>query len=398
MKNKSSNDVICFSQQLKIIDMKYSVTLFLFLVLGCDPTEDGNKTKLIKVDEITFPVSGFASVNPALIQLVESDSGDYLFLYNHVAKNFQYVEFPTGKLIHEVLLRFEGPNNVQGFTGGTLIDQDSIWITFYPPAIGLINFDGDVLLKKRVGNDLFHITTLGATSHRALTKNGKRIFGPQPYFMNHHGMGKEDIRKHQLVYSYDSESDSVQWYDVFYADNYWDQGKKMSEFSWDEREGRLYIAPFYDHEIQVFDMNTGKIVLKKEVISSYINHFDYVNEMPTGMNEAIKNNLEYDRYGTLIYDKYREVFYRIFIPGFEPQEDIPIEDLTLLNRFRSKWGIMILDKDLNLMGEHIFDDFEAYSAANFFVGKKGLYLSMNNLFHPDYEEDRFRYMLMELAP
>ena len=126
--------------------------------------EKQNDIILEKIEEISFPATGFVSNNPGVIYLIESDSGDYLFVYNHVPKTFQYLKFPSGELIHETPLYFDGPHNVQGFTGGRPIGQDSIWITFYPPAIGLINFKGERLSKKKIDNDLFRVTTLGSGS------------------------------------------------------------------------------------------------------------------------------------------------------------------------------------------------------------------------------------------
>lgn len=381
--------------------MRYTFIIILLFILSCEHHDEDTGVALTKVEEITFEAPGFVSINPPLIQLIESDSGDYIFVYNHIAKNFQFIEFPTGKLVHEVPLHFEGPNNVQRFSGGTLTNLDSIWFTFAPLGIGLMNFDGEVIFKRKIENDLFRITSLGTDSSMPLYQDGSKIFGGQPYFMNHHGMGREDIRNHQLVYSYDFRIDSAQWYDIFYPDNYWDLGKKLTDYSWAEREGKIYIAPLYDHEMQVFDMSTGKVTLRKQVKSTAIERFNYVNEMPTGMSgevyqRAAINALKFDRYGMLLFDQYRDVFYRIFIPGFEPAEDTSIENLGLLNRSRSHWGIMVLDKDLKLLKEHIFDDFEAYPHSNFLVGKKGLYVSKNNLFNADYNEDNFRYMILKL--
>lgn len=364
---------------------------------GCDRTpEKQHDIILEKIEEISFPATGFVSINPGVIYLIESDSGDYLFVYNHVPKTFQYLKFPSGELIYETPLYFDGPHNVQGFTGGRPIGQDSIWITFYPPAIGLINFKGELLSKKKIDNDLFRVTTLGTGSQTPLIRHGTKIFGAQPYFMNHHGMDKKDIEKHQLIYSYDYLSDSAQWYDVFYPKDYWDLGKKLTYYSWAEREGKIYIAPYYDHEMQVFDMATEAVAFKKQVKSSTINRFNHVNVLPASPHEAIINTLKSDRYGGLYYDQYRDVFYRIFIPGFEPNENASLEELRHLDKSRKRWGIMVLDKDLNILAEHFFKDFEAYPDANFLVGRKGLYVSMNNLFHPGYEEDRFRHMLMTL--
>lgn len=376
--------------------MRYAIILVLSITIGCGRSIEQRNVSLSKVDEIAFETPGLVFVNPSVMQLVESDSGDYIFLFNHLTKSLQFLAFPTGVLSYEIPIRMEGPDNLRGSTGGTLIGRDSIWITFTPPAIGLLNFDGELILKRKIENDRIPIPILEANLQRPLYWSGSQIFGPQPHFMDHHGMGREDIKKHQLVYSYNYIEDSVEWYDVFYSDDYWDRGKKMAEYSSARREGEIYIAPLYDHEIQIFDISTGTVVGRKTVKSSHVNRFDYINEIPSSIEEADRNSLVHDRYGNLLYDQYRDIFYRIFLPGFEPEEDFPVKDLNMLNWSRPYMGIMILDKDLNILGEHVFNKFEVYTSSNHFVGKEGLYLSMNNLFHPDYDEDVFRYMLLQL--
>ncbi|SHN04074.1 hypothetical protein SAMN04488057_105390 [Cyclobacterium lianum] len=96
----------------------------------------------------------------------------------------------------------------------------------------------------------------------------------------------------------------------------------------------------------------------------------------------------------MIYDPYRDVFYRLTLPAVEYDPDASDEDLNSLNYYRPYTGILLLDKDLNVMGEHTFGPYEVYAEYNFFVGKEGLYLSRNNLFHPDYDEGVFRYLVV----
>jgi hypothetical protein len=60
---------------------------------------------------------------------------------------------------------------------------------------------------------------------------------------------------------------------------------------------------------------------------------------------------------------------------------------------RPYMGVMVLDGDLNVLGEHIFAQFEVFSQWNHFVGENGLYLSMNKVFNPEYNEDELRYLI-----
>ncbi|WP_228527549.1 DUF4221 family protein [Pararhodonellum marinum] len=363
----------------------------------CKNPEKENHIKLIKVKEIELNPHELVFGNPSIVQLIESDSGKYLFLYNHLVKKFQFLDFSNGDLVREVPLDFDGPHGVGGLSGGTLTGKDSIWITFSSPAIGLINFDGKVLLKKKVENTTIPITFLTSDLQRPLIQSKHKIFGLQPYFMNHHGMDPKDIEKHQLLYSYDFIKDEIDWYDVFYPDDYWRNGKKMSDLTWTQRGNKLYLASIFDHQIQVFDISSRKVIETKEVRSRYIRRFDCVNEIPSGVNQGLINRLTFDKYAVLIYDPFRDVFYRFFHPGFELDDEESVEVLRTLNWSRPTMGVMILDKDLNILGEHLFEKNEVYTFSNYFIGEDGLYLSANNHFERDYTDDVFRYVLFNLV-
>src|SRR5690606_7702676 len=96
----------------------------------------------------------------------------------------------------------------------------------------------------------------------------------------------------------------------------------------------------------------------------------------------------------LIYDKYRDLFYKFFVSGYEWEADMRFEELRPLNRFRLYSGLMVLDSSLNVLRQHLFDEFEIHPASSMFVGEKDLYLSRNNENHPDFDKDHFRFMLV----
>ncbi len=367
--------------------------LFLIFFLSCKP--DTSKIQISHSEVITMDISNSVFTNPGTIQLVESDSGNILFLFNGIKKSLQFFEFPKGKLLHEIDVPMEGPDNLRGSTGGTLLAKDSIFFTFSPPAIGLMNFDGKLLFKKEIEDERLNIPLLEANQKRPLFQHQNTIFGAQPHFTDHHRMNAEEIFDHPLIYSFDLDADSLRWYEVYYPPDYWQNGKRRADFSWAKRKKKLYLAPIYHDEIQVFDMHSGEIVMRKPVSSPGISSFQVNNSLPSSTAEADLARLIHDRYGTLLYDRYRDVFYRFFFPGFEPGEKLSAEDLSNLNWSRPYTGITVIDNELNVLGHHLFDSYEVYGHANHFVGKDGLYVSINNEFHPDFDESQLRYRVVQ---
>lgn len=378
---------------MKILIIIVSISL---LIWGCNSQEKKQKWSLKVVDEVVFKANDLIPVNPSNMQFIEADSGNYLFAYNHGVKRYQFIHFGTGEIVKEVPIVSEGPNRVKGTTGWVL-NQDSLWVIGQnPPSFNLLNYKGEVLKSKTFSNPKgpIPINYIILNSYNRFYQLGSKIFGPQTMLQGHHDISKNDLDQYQLVYSYDLKEDTVVWYDVNYSDDYWDAGKKLSDFSWTRRDNELIIASFYDHEIQVMDMETGRVSQKKEAKSSMIDNFYYVNEIPWGKNEGIINSISHDQYGPVLFDPYREVFYRIFIPGHEMEEELPQEALRLLDKSRPFAGVLILDLDLNVIGEHQFETAQIHPTQNMFVGKEGLYLSMNNENHADYDEDHFRYMVV----
>ncbi|WP_236613199.1 MULTISPECIES: DUF4221 family protein [Rhodonellum] len=347
--------------------------------------------------EFSIPINDLASSNPGMISIYDSDSGEHVMIYNHVIKKLQISEFPSGKLKLNIPLEFENEKRNKRFTGGTLIARDSIFVTFFPPSIGMINFEGALMYEEKLPDANYSVSHIGNGSMIPLFKSHGRIYGAQPFLMDHHRMTQEDIQKQQLVYSVSLEGDSSAWHDVFYDAAYWDQGKKLSYFSWAKRGSLIYISPFYDHQIQVFDTKTNKIVEVKEVKSKHVEKFNIVNELPGNEDESVMATLESSQYETFLYDKYRDIFYRMILPAFPSDQKYDIEKLRLMERSRPVTGIMVLDHELNVLTEHIFGPYEIHSSDNFLVGKDGLYVSTNNMNRPDFSDDQMRYKLLKFT-
>lgn len=379
-------------QLKKILTISFLITC----LSGCNE-KDTNRLKIsLSPETLEVPTIDFASSNPGMIHLFDSDSGEHVMIYNHVIKKLQISAFTSGELKLSIPLEFENEKRSRRFTGGTLIGRDSIFVTFYPPALGMINFNGELLWERSLPEGNYAVSHIGNGSMIPLFKSHNRLYGAQPFLMDHHRMSASDIQKQSLVYSASLSTEDATWHEVYYGMDYWEQGKKLSYFSWAKREDMIYIAPFYDHSIQIFDTKTNQVVTIKEVKSKHVEKFNVVNELPGNPDKAIIETLQSDQYETFLYDPYRDVFYRIFLPGYPLEKTFSTDQLRLMERSRPLTGIMVLDKDLNILAEHIFEPFEVHSSDNFLVGKTGLYVSTNNMNRDDFSDDVMSYRLLKL--
>jgi hypothetical protein len=103
---------------------------------------------------------------------------------------------------------------------------------------------------------------------------------------------------------------------------------------------------------------------------------------------------ENPNYGNLLFDKYRNVYYRIAYP--ETKIEKGVNGLELLQYGRKRFSIIILDKDFNIIGETLFPDY-TYNSTVMFIREDGLYISDSHYLNPDYNDDVLSFRKFNLV-
>ena len=147
----------------------------------------------------------------------------------------------------------------------------------------------------------------------------------------------------------------------------------------------------YNENIYVASID-HKDIREIPVKSKYIPALKKLEPRPDDMNEGAKMLCEAPMYGNLLYDKYRDVYYRFAYPE-TVMEDQPYY-VDIVKSGRKKFSIIILDKNFNIIGETLFPEY-VYSKV-FFIDKKGLYISNSHLMNPEFEEDVLSFQCFEL--
>jgi hypothetical protein len=93
-----------------------------------------------------------------------------------------------------------------------------------------------------------------------------------------------------------------------------------------------------------------------------------------------------------LYDKYRGVFYRFVFPKVKVENE---EEISKLRRFPRKFVVMILDRDLNVLGETLMSE-NTYYPGNSFISKDGLFISISHPDNPVNKEDLMSFEVFTL--
>lgn len=299
------------------------------------------------------------------------------------------------------MLEREGSNGVGKTLGYYIKNLDEIFVTSLLLPI-LYKVDGDARLLDKI--DLrnctdFPITTFPATSfnHRPILFIGDRMYLEQHF---NRRLGKDDyLSKSPLALLFDTLSHTVAASDFKYPPirkemDYF-EGKTVGvelNFS-HECDGKRILYSFGSDE-QIYEVSLeGQLRRKIPAKSRYVGDVSQLNIPPANMKAALRKMSEVPLYGNLIYDKYRDVYYRVAYPETEVDPSLDGGDLWQFGR--SRFSVMILDKDLQVIGETLLPD-NIYISTLMFIREDGLYISDSHYLKPDFNEDVLGFRRFEL--
>lgn len=99
-------------------------------------------------------------------------------------------------------------------------------------------------------------------------------------------------------------------------------------------------------------------------------------------------------YGNMLYDPYREVYYRIAYPRTEMDKGVRAMELLMYGR--KCFSIIIIDKDFNVLGETLFPDY-TYNSKLMFIREGGLYISDSHYMNPAFSDDILSFQRFDLV-
>lgn len=173
--------------------------------------------------------------------------------------------------------------------------------------------------------------------------------------------------------------------------DYLASGSKQLEFSVVNRPDRSVVSFMGDHRVYQSTPESPAWEAK-EAPSQFLDAT--MPTLPKGVDGRGFNEyaLAKSRYESLVFDPFRRVYYRFAFPTVEIKTD---EELMALRTSPGAFVVMVLDEELNVLTERKFDA-GTYLPSNFFVGEKGLYLSINHPDNPENKEDKLAFELIQL--
>lgn len=369
------------------------ILLFLTLI-SCQSNTSNKKTSfLLKESDkvVTFKLNNHTKSSINVMSLFTDSAGrEYLTFQNPGQNEILFYDIHTRELAMVVNPEVEGNNGVGFYTGYYIQSLDSIFITSYGSTITLINRDAKII--DRFPYDKAQDSIL-LENYCAISFVYKPIINIDNKLYIMPSCNRWAEKKPVCAYI-DLSDRTVQAFTGFEYPTFpgADNKAKLSGIENDVSrcfDGRRFVYAFYyDEDIYVVSpdhQSTRRVKVK----SKYIDKVKLLNDYELTEKEMCEN----PNYGNLIYDKYRNVYYRIAYPETEIEKNVRTMELLMYGR--KKFSIIILDQDFNAIGETLFPEYQ-YNSAVMFIREEGLYISTSHPMSPDYSDDKLTFKCFTL--
>lgn len=353
--------------------------------------------------QLQFPLDNKTSLLiKAMFPYTDASGKEYLTFQNDKSPEILFYDVEKGCLDHKLELHPEGPNGVGLILGYHIKSDNEIYLTpLSRKEIIIVNSKGEILKKIP-----FEQTSEGdlLTSNQSMTFtytplifiNNKIYLNQKP---NRFYEPEELLRKSPVTVVLDTMKKEVYkgsfcFPEILPSEDY---GIKTlgTEFLYSRiYDGNQIVYSFWSDEKLYLTSKENTLIKTIPVNSKYLGKVKAPGDRPVDVLKCIKMWSEVPLYGNLIYDPYREVYYRVAYPETEIESQENFGDIWQFGR--KVFSIIILDKEFNVIGETLFPEY-IYISTLMFVRKDGLYISNSHYKNPDFNEDILSFKKFELV-
>lgn len=327
----------------------------------------------------------------ALFPFTDETGKEYLTFQNQDQNEILFYDMNSRKLEFKVKPAYEGPNGVGQVLGYYVHTIDSIFLTISGiNEIVLVNRNAEI--KDKINYERAEDGTL-LTDFCSISSVYQPIImiDKEMYIMSGCNRWLEKDPVAAVINLEDKTIHSLPYYYPSFpgADN---KAKRAGIEEHLSRcfDGKHFVYSFYFDETIYIASQDHDSIKEVKVKSKYI---DKVRLLDDYGNLTITDACENPNYGNLLFDKYRNVYYRIAYPETEIEKEV--KGMELLQYGRKNFSIIILDKNFNIIGETLFPDY-TYNSTVMFVREDGLYISDSHYLNPDYSDDQLSFKCFTL--
>jgi len=376
---------------------------FILTLVSCQPSKNNNgkrqnEVELVAEKQLVFPLDEQTYYLSKSMFQFEENGKEYLHFENTRKSLYNIVIFDieNRQIAKQIPLHKTGPNGLPAVFGSRpspgaqyiLVAQNNI------SRISSINDKGEVIRNYNFQTPESQFTSLHLGSYYNTPGFVKdsclflKIGIPKP------DMKREDWPKTHMFASLDLRTGKVKWVPIFYPPIFKEEYENIDggygfSYDYNYKENRLICGFFgYDSLMVTDDL---KHIRWYNAKSRYLKSMrPKLGNAMAGINSIIEF-CETPKYWHIMYDKYRNVYYRFAeMPYKLAPNESPYDEPK-----GKEFSVIVLNKDFEIIGETRFPG-KKYFYKMSFVGREGLYISENNLENPQFDENKLVFTCFKI--
>lgn len=376
-----------------------SLLIFLILFFSCHSGKKVNPDSYgVKATDtqLVFPLDEKTKIYIYSMQAYTDASGEeYLVFQNERYLDLLFYNMKDQKLYKKIHCAYEGPDGVPKFSGFFVRDMDEIYVTHSNyDGITVINGEGKPVKTYRTkSKEGKGISTTVAVANNLIQEINNILY--IPLGINWYYGGNLKFQKSNLCATLNLENKKIEALPLTYLDVIGKEDNNILTMVHSKcTNGKQFVYSFHDTEdIYVTNLAHTKLQPIKSK-SKYLSPLTFKPKKRGYATPDNCNSMAEPRYGNILYDPYRKVYYRIAFPKADIEKGINCFELS---SFEGKnFSIMILNEDFQIIGETLMPDY-TYNPKLCFVRPDGLYISESHVLNPNFDENKLCFRRFELV-
>ena len=379
--------------------VKKDFLLFLILisVISCKENYPSKYTLTESNEYVHFKIDNETFIPKKRINYFISKNGsEYISFQNNQMSEILIYNIKNGEIENKIKFEEEGPDGIIGGIAQFYInDFNKIYITSWEGKNIYVTDTTGVIKKKTNYSFTTDYNALISAFSNPIALVDKYIYIPQT--PNRH-LGERVMEDSRVGVLLDTTSNIIHLLPMKFPPliTFKDIGTSAG-FGADYNycfDGTHFIYSFhYSDQLYRTSIDHKKIELFFAK-SKYIDKVEVLRSNTSDFNKVLKKTCEHASYRDIIYDKYRNVYYRFSYLQTEIEENENY--LDLIHYGKKVFSIIVLNKELEIIGETLFPEY-TYNPRMYFVNSNGLYISTSHYKNPSFNENILSFQKINLT-
>lgn len=384
--------------------MKHFFLIIVVAFFSCNHSSESNENsqniskrktnKLVKKSEMKYQIDNSIDYFITNLYSSEINNNEIFHFYHQNSHSVFLYNLNEQQYFKKISFKKEGPNAVKEIFGYYLHNTDTIYLVLaLQNNILQLNFDGNM-----VNSFSSEGINLNTGFYSTSWDNTRAFKNDEFYYFFNHFMGYtgnltyQDIRNLPVLYKMQLNKTVLNEVNIKFSvfNENIPASKQVHYFgAFNSHTKDLVLSSPYSENVYTLKLGKDTVFQPRKIASENIDFDeDFFNQ-----DAPLEAYLEKPSYHNVVYDKYRNVYYRFVYLGRKIKTT---DNLQQANFYRSPFSVIVFDSNFNILGETIFPD-NTYQPKVYFVCEQGLAIATVHYNNPNLDENYLTFDVFELT-